>query len=221
MLSVSVFGKKKNASAEDSFCGDSFGVADGAPSGRFFAYISDGMGSGREAARTSRLCSAFLGELLPVCGAPVDNTLAMLNGFLRSKNNVGVMECAATVDLCELDLVGCRAAFYKCGAAPTYVFRDGSLFKLRCRTVPIGIMPEHDVGRVDMELMTGDVIVMVSDGVTQGKEEYPELFEYLHARLLTHNAEQLADAVVDFAVSQGSADDISAVVIKVGTNVVR
>ena len=45
LLSVSVFGKKKNAVEEKSFCGDSFGVADGAQSGRFFAFINDGMGS--------------------------------------------------------------------------------------------------------------------------------------------------------------------------------
>ena len=218
VLSVSVFGKKKNAYSEDTFCGDSFGVVDGASDGSFFAFISDGMGSGREAARTSELCSVFLEELLPVGaaeGARIETSLEMLNGFLSNRNSLGTAECASTVDLCALDLVGCRADFYKCGAAPTYVFRDGSLFKLRCRTVPIGIVSEVDVGKVDMELLPGDVIVMVSDGVTQGREECPELFEYLHARLLTHSTEQLADAVVDFAVSQGSTDDISAVVIRV------
>lgn len=218
LLSVSVFGKKKNAYSEDVFCGDSFGVVDGADEGRFFAFISDGMGSGREAARTSELCSLFLEELLPsvaMGGARIDTALEMLNGFLRNRNNLGVVECASTVDLCDLDLVGCKANFYKCGAAPTYVFRDGSLFKLRCRTVPIGIVNEVDVGKVEMELLPKDVIVMVSDGVTQGREECPELFEYLHSRLLTHNAEQLAESVVDFAVSQGSTDDISAVVIRV------
>ena len=218
ILGVSVFGKKKNAYAEEVFCGDSFGVVDKSEEGRFFAFISDGMGSGREAAHTSDLCAAFLEELLPAGaagGARIDTALEMLNGFLRNRNNFGVVECASTVDLCDLDLISCRASFYKCGAAPTYVFRDGSLFKLRCRTVPIGIVDGVDVGKVDMELLPGDVIVMVSDGVTQGREECPELFEYLHARLLTHNAEQLADAVVDFAVSQGSTDDISAVVIKV------
>ena len=66
-----------------------------------------------------------------------------------------------------------------------------------------------------MELLAGDVIVMVSDGVTQGREECPLLFEHIRARVLTHSAEELAESVVDFAVSQGSTDDISAVVIKI------
>jgi stage II sporulation protein E len=111
--------------------------------------------------------------------------------------------------------VECKVDFCKCGAAPTYVFRDGSLFKLRSRTVPIGIMDEVDVGRTEMELCPGDVIVMVSDGVTQGKEEYPELFEYVRTRIATHSAEQLADAIIDFAEAEDSADDVSVVVIKV------
>lgn len=218
LLSVSVFGEKKNSYSEDTFCGDSFGVVDRTKQGRFFAFISDGMGSGREAARTSELCSLFLEELLPIGeegDRGIEPALKMLNGFLQNRNNLGAVECASTVDICDLDLVGGKARLYKCGAAPTYVFRDGALFKLRCRTVPIGIVPEVDVGKVEMELLPRDVIVMVSDGVTQGQEECPELFEYLHSRLLTHNAQQLAEAVVDFAVSQGSTDDISAVVIRI------
>lgn len=222
LISVSVFGKRKGSSEEGAFCGDSFGVVENTDEGRLFAFISDGMGSGREAARTSELCAFFLEELLPISSAGdrgVDTVLKMLNGFLRGRNKFGAVECASTVDLCVLDAVGCKAQLYKCGAAPTYVFRDGSLFKLRCRTVPIGIVSEVDVGKVELELLPGDVIVMVSDGVTQGREECPQLFKHLQSRLLTHSAEQLATSVVDFALSQGSTDDISVVVIKVSEGI--
>lgn len=218
ILDVTFSGRKRNASDEEEFCGDSFGVIWQKGEGKVFSFISDGMGSGKEAAVTSGLCALFLQKLLPVnvgAGAPVDVTLNMLNGFLRSRNTCTAVECASTIDLCKLDLVDCRANFYKCGAAPTYIFRDGSLFKLRSRTVPIGIVRNVDVGRIDMELCPGDVIVMVSDGVTQGREECPELFEHLRTRLLTHSAEQLADSVIDFAERQGSTDDVSVVVIKV------
>ena len=222
VLEVNFFGKKQNSSLEDEFCGDSFGIIKQDDNGKVFAFINDGMGSGREAAVTSGLCAMFLQKLLPVnsgAGASVEVTLNMLNGFLRSRNTCGAVECASTVDLCELDLVNCHAYFYKCGAAPTYIFRDGSLFKLRSRTVPIGIVGDTDIGRIDMELCPNDVIVMVSDGVTQGREECPELFEHLRSRLMTHNAEQLADSVVEFAKSQGSIDDISVVVMKVDDTV--
>jgi stage II sporulation protein E len=95
------------------------------------------------------------------------------------------------------------------------VFRDGSLFKLGSRTFPIGIIKDPDVGSINMELLPGDVIVMVSDGVTGGREECPELFEMLRSRIATHSSEQLAEAVIRYAEDTDSPDDISVIVIKV------
>ena len=216
VLGVTLAQRCRSSVCEDDLCGDSLGTV--SDCGRVFAYISDGMGSGREAAATSGVCSAFLKKLLPICELTNDfamATIGALNSFLCSRNTSSGRECAATVDLAALDTVLCRAVFYKCGAAPTYVFRDGSLFKVHSRTMPIGIVSEPDIGRVSMELLPGDVIVMVSDGVTQGNEECPELFKLLSTRILTHNADQLADEVMRYADGQGAVDDVSVIVIKI------
>lgn len=216
VLDACFAGRKKSCACEESFCGDSFGVIK--DKGRLFAFISDGMGSGRQAAVTSGLCALFLQKLLPVNradGESVRGTLHLLNSFLRHRNGTGEHECSATVDLGVLDLVNGRAGFYKSGAAPTYFFRDGALFKLRSRTAPIGIIKELDSARISMELLPGDVIVMVSDGVTQGREECPELFELLRSRLMTHSADQLADVILRYAEESGCTDDVSAVVLKI------
>ncbi len=209
-------GRKRNSKGEEEFCGDSFGVI--SEQGHSYAFISDGMGSGREAAVTSGLCTLFLQKLLPInnfAGDCANATLEALNGFLCSRNGAGVRECASTVDMVSLDLIDCKAVFYKCGAAPTYIFRDGALFKIQARTIPIGIVKRADIGKINMELLPNDVIVMVSDGVTQGREECPELFELLRTRVLTHNAEQLADAVMEYAERQGCSDDVSVLVAKI------
>lgn len=218
VLDASCAGRRRCALGEEKYCGDSFGSVLREECGTLFAYISDGMGSGREAAATSELCSAFLDKLLPVnmlSSRSPDVTLRMLNGFLCGRNGSSARECAATVDLGIFDLIGCRADFYKSGAAPTYVFRDGALFKLRARTVPIGIVSEPDIGRINMELLPGDVIIMVSDGITEGKEECSELFSMLRTRLLTHTADGLADAIIEYANERGCTDDVSALVIKI------
>ena len=218
VLDATCAGRRRSALGEEKYCGDSFGSVLREDGGTLFAYISDGMGSGREAAATSELCSAFLEKLLPVnmmSSRSPDVTLRMLNGFLCGRNGSSARECAATVDLGIFDLIGCRADFYKSGAAPTYVFRDGALFKLRARTVPIGIVSEPDVGRINMELLPGDVIIMVSDGITEGKEECSELFGMLRTRLLTHTADGLADAIIEYANERGCTDDVSALVIKI------
>ncbi len=209
-------GRRKNAPAEQDFCGDSFDVLrDG---GRVYAFISDGMGSGRDAARASELCAAFLRELLPV-GVCERGVLEMINGFLRYRNCTSITECAVSADIGKIDLLHSRAEFHKSGAAPTFIFRDGELIRIFARTLPIGIMGELDTSGAEIEIMAGDVIVMVSDGVTEGREECPELFEFIRSRILTHTADQLADAIISYTQKRGTQDDVSAIVIRIEQNV--
>lgn len=219
ILKASISGRKRGCEGESTFCGDSFGTVCGG--GKTYAFISDGMGSGREAEITSGLCALFLQKLLPInnfAGDCARVTLEALNSFLCSRNGAGFRECSATVDIASLDLVACRGTFYKSGAAPTYIFRDGSLFKVHARTAPIGIVREPDIGKISMELIPGDVIIMVSDGVTMGKEECPKLFELLRTRVITHSADELAEAVMDYAAENNCTDDVSVLVMKLEEN---
>ena len=61
----------------------------------------------------------------------------------------------------------------------------------------------------------GDTVVMVSDGITDGREESRELFELLRSRVLTHSADQLADVIIEYADRIGCVDDVSVVVAKI------
>ena len=213
--SVKVHVARRNicADGEDKYCGDTTGVFYG-EDGRFYALISDGMGSGREAALTSGVCAMFLKKMLSA-GASCETSLKMLNGFLRNRGSGSLHECSATVDLMELDLLASSASFYKSGAAPTYVFREGSLFKLRSHTVPVGIIRDADFKKIGFAVSAGDVVVMVSDGVTGGREECPWLFDLLRSQGEGADAEKLADLIVKYAKGEGSGDDISVLIIKV------
>ncbi len=213
-LSVTYAQRIARAENEERYCGDTAGMFKNGEA-RFYAFISDGMGSGQEAALTSGISALFLKKLLS-SGNSCETALKMLNGFLRNRGSGSLHECSATVDLMELDLMEGNASFYKSGAAPTYVFRDGSLFKIRSRTVPVGIIQELDTRRIGFHVGEGDVIVMVSDGVTQGKEECPWLFDLLRSQGENVSAERLADLIVKYAKEEGSTDDISVLVVKVG-----
>ncbi len=200
------------AEGEDKYCGDTSALFK-TQDGRLCAFISDGMGAGREAAITSGIVGMFLRKFLLREGA-AENTLKLINGFLRNRCGGSLHECSATVDLMELDLYTHRAAFYKSGAAPTYVFRNGSLFKLRSHTVPVGIISELDFRRIDFDVDIGDLIVMISDGVTDGKEECPWLFDLLRSQGENTSVERMADLIVKYAKGEGASDDISVLVIK-------
>lgn len=176
----------------------------------FYSLISDGMGSGREAAVTSKLCGVFAEQLL-TGGNQKAITLEMLHGFLRNRPG----ECSATVDLAEIDLLNGKAAFVKSGAAPSFVLRGGNLYKLQSKTVPIGIMPALDAEQIKFDLESGDIIIMLSDGVAQSLEDGVWL-----ANMLTYewidDLQLMAEKILDgAALNNPRSDDMTAVLLKV------
>ena len=211
-FSVAFAKRSSCAEGESEFCGDTAGYFE-SENGKSYAFISDGMGSGREAAMTSGLCGLFLRGLLSRGGSDAAGVLKLLNGFLRNRGGGSLHECSSTIDLMEIDPYGCRASFYKSGASPTYVFRNGSLFKIRSHTVPVGIIRELDFRRIDLELSEGDLVVMVSDGVTDGREECPWLFDLLRSQS-SAEPQRLSELIVKYAKSEGATDDVTALVIK-------
>lgn len=176
----------------------------------FYSLISDGMGSGREAAITSKLCGVFTQQLL-TGGNGKAITLEMLHGFLRNRPG----ECSATIDLVEIDLLSGKAAFVKSGAAPSFVLRNGNLYKLQSKTVPIGIMPTLDAEQIKFDLEDGDVIIMLSDGVAQSLEDgvwLANMLTYEWVEDLKLMAEKILDGA---AINNSRSDDMTSVLIKI------
>ena len=179
----------------------------------FYALISDGMGSGPDASFTSDICAIFLEKMLSA-GNHAEVSVKMLNNFIRSKNVGSGDECSATVDLMELDLHNGHALFVKSGAAPTYVVRSGTVYKLHSRTVPIGIFKDSEPELLRFRMHPGDVIVMVSDGVTHGNDECPWLIDLL-SDPLPSSMDSLRSDILKRAITSGSPDDLSAIAVRV------
>lgn len=179
----------------------------------FYALISDGMGSGQDASDASGLAVQFLERMLSA-GNRAEVSLRMLNTLLLAKNEGGGDECSATVDLMELDTVGGQATFAKNGAAPTYVVRGGTVYKLRSRSLPLGILRDSAPELLHLRMHPGDVVVMVSDGVTLGNDECPWLIDLLSTPL-PDSMDSLRLDILKRAIASGSPDDLSAVAIRV------
>ena len=176
----------------------------------FYALLSDGMGSGPTAALTSGVTTLFLEKMLGAGNAKA-TTLKLLNNLLR---NCGE-ENAATVDLLEFDLLSGRATFIKSGAAPSYVKRGGSLFRIRSKTVPVGMMATLDAEKIRFDAAPGDVIVMLSDGVSQTPEDAPWLLELLSGKW-EGDLQDLAQRIVAVASrTREHADDLSVALIRI------
>ena len=208
----------------DDICGDtSNSFVTG--SSYFYSLISDGMGSGEEAAFVSGVCSMFIEKMLSA-GNRADVTARMLNNVLRNENMGRGGECSATLDLCELDLISGTASFLKSGAAPTYIARGGTVFKVYSRTMPIGILKDADTKISKFDTQRGDLIIMMSDGCCPDSEDCPWLVEFLCEYMSTRanntsqddgECEQLCDKLISLAKKNTPADkprdDISVTVI--------
>jgi len=176
----------------------------------FYALISDGMGSGRSAALTSRLTSIFLEKLLTT-GTHKTVTLEMLNNLLLSKND----ESFATVDLLEIDLLSGDAAFIKAGAAPAYIVRASKLYKIASCTPPAGIVRSFCAESTKFSLEKGDTVLMLSDGIVQSSDDAPWLCEML-AQDTNDDPSRLCDRIVSKAKKINlREDDMTCAAVKV------
>ena len=75
------------------------------------------------------------------------------------------------MDLLQLDCHSGDAKMIKSGAAPSFVIRDGSIFRISSGTIPVGIAAPLSSEQVRFTPEDGDVIVMMSDGVAQSLED--------------------------------------------------
>ena len=176
-----------------------------------YCLISDGMGSGRSAALTSGISTVFLKNLL-CAGSPMRGALEMLNCFVRGNDG----ECFTTVDIMEADMYTGHLRFIKSGAAPSFVLRDGRMFRIHSKTVPVGIMRALDAEAVSLDVRSGDTVVMISDGVTGSYEECPWLYSLLSDPDAGNEPPAfLARRIGEAAVANNRpADDVSVCVVR-------
>ena len=136
------------------------------------------MGSGSRARAVSEISVGFLCNMLST--GKLDKELAnMLNGFLCTRLQKNISECSATLDLFELDLMNGCASFIKSGAAPTFICREQTVYKINSRTMPVGIIKQADAKLTRFDTSPWDMVVMVSDGCCPDSEDCPWLVDYL------------------------------------------
>ena len=179
----------------------------------FYGILTDGMGSGRQAAFSAEICTVFLEKMLYAGNSP-EISLRMLNNYLRSHSDAPEAECSVGVDMVRIDLLTGTASFIKSGAVPSFVIRGKQLLKIKAHTPPIGIMHAVQAQIIPFELCQGDVIVMVSDGVTAGNEDCPWLISLLSGNPLSDPA-VLKETILLHARDSGSRDDMSCAVMRI------
>ena len=150
-----------SAAAGDS--GDA-AVACRLPDGSLAFILSDGMGKGMKAAAESRIVINRLRKLLKE-GFSVAYAIKEVNRIMIEES--GSEDSFATVDLTIIDKDTGRAKFYKMGAALSFVVRGNKIRRISQPALPVGILPKLRLTHVTAKLRPGDVLIMVSDGITE------------------------------------------------------
>ncbi len=203
------YGIVGKAGAKDTVSGDT-AHAQVSNYEHYYALLSDGMGSGTEARDTSEFVSDLLMRALEFTPS-YEVLLKLVNRFVRERCE----ECSATVDLFTLDLVSGTAAFIKSGAAPSYIKRGSSLFRIKSRTAPLGLMKDTPAEKIRVDIQGGDYIIMLSDGVSQNIEDAPWLIDLL-SRPPKEDPEKYAKWILDSAMHHSLPnDDMTVLVTKI------
>ena len=186
-------------------CGDSQ-VSFETEGGYSYYMICDGMGSGSDAARSSRISAVFLEKMISA-GNKADTVLRMLSNFIRGRAD----ECSSSADILEIDRYSAEATFTKCGAALSLLVRGDKAFRIESRSLPIGVTREIDPEKTKIALLEGDIIVMMSDGICD-YVSFEDISLCVNEQK-SESAERIANAIA--GLSEGAPDDRSVSVIKI------
>lgn len=186
--------------------------------GKYLIAISDGMGSGPEARKSSKIAIKMLERLL-TAGFSKDSSIKLINSTLAS--NMQDEDMYATLDIAILDLYANNMEFMKNGACPTYVKRNKEVQVLKSISMPTGILNNIDLIVYDKDIQKGDIIVMCSDGIIDSNKEYQnkELWlKYLLEEMTNTDVKKIADIIITEAIDNNfgkEQDDMTVIVAKV------
>ena len=186
--------------------------------GKYLIALSDGMGSGPEARKSSKIAIKMLERLL-TSGFKKDTSIKLINSTLASTMKDDDMY--ATLDIAILDLYAENMEFVKNGACPTYVKRGKNVQLLKSISMPTGILENIELIEYDKDIQQGDIIIMCTDGIIESNNDYQnkELWvKYLLEDMNTEDVQKIADIIISEAIDNDfgkEKDDMTVIVAKV------
>ncbi len=185
--------------------------------GKYLFAISDGMGTGKDAEKNSKIAISMLERLLS-SGFEKETSLRLINSAILTANKE---DSYATLDLSILDLYAGNIQLIKSAACPTYIKKNRNVSLIKSNSLPTGIMNDIKVDIYDKDLENGDIIVMCSDGILDSSIEYANRdlwLKYLLEDIQTDVPERIANIILKEAIDNcvgKPKDDMSVMVVKV------
>jgi phosphoserine phosphatase RsbU/P len=200
--------------------GDFFEYMD-LPEGGFGFALGDVAGKGPPAALLTAVLQGIMAGQAQSNLVPSE-TMRRINVALLSR---GIESRFATAFLGHLTADG-QLTYTNAGHNPPFVFSAGGVRRLEAGGMIVGLFPNAEYEQETVQLSPGDIVVIFSDGVSEAASESGEEFgdsriESTVGRIRTAPCDQilttLLDVVRDFTKGTAQGDDITAVVVRFGT----
>ena len=185
--------------------------------GKYLLAISDGMGSGPNARKSSQIAIKMLGRLLSN-GFDKETSIELINNTISANIKE---ETYATLDIMVLDLYAGNIEYIKNGACPTFIKNNKNIDMIKNITLPAGILNNIDLVVYDRDVEENDIIVMCSDGILESNEEYKNKeiwIKNLLEEMETENTQKIADILLRESIDNNygkAKDDMTVIVTKI------
>lgn len=187
--------------------------------GKLTMLLSDGMGSGQKANDDSRVVIELMEKLLETGFRP-EMAVQMINSSILVG---GGEQNMSSLDMCQVDLRTGVGEIIKIGGASTYIKRAHLVEQISSRNLPLGIFGEIETEPVIRQLMDGDYIFMLSDGVRDGLAEGigEEALSEIISHLSLENPKEMANYILNYVIRESKGhirDDMTVMVVGLWEN---
>ncbi len=193
--------------------GDNFSMLE-LPGGKQSIILSDGMGAGKAAFRESAMVVEVLEELLGA-GFPKETALQMLNtAMVMGREEVRF----STIDMSVFDLYTGICELIKAGASTTFIKKKDKVERIKSTSLPLGVMSKLDLDVAKRQLESGDMVIMITDGIMDalpsGEQDF--LMQMIVEGTKIQNPKEIAHHILEQVLEcsgQIPLDDMTVLVI--------
>lgn len=178
---------------------------------KYLLALCDGMGSGESARKMSALTMGLI-ENFYKAGFDDKFILENVNKLLSVSNQ----ENFSTLDLCVIDLNKELIDCIKLGATYSAVKRVDCVDRVDAGTLPLGVLGQVKPSINQLAISSKDMIIMITDGVSDAFREYEEFQEFVNG-IVSTNPQVVAQTILDEAIARDDGvpkDDMTVLVAR-------
>lgn len=213
MLQIGIAKAKKNDSIVSGDIISNMKLKDG----KYMLAISDGMGSGPNALKNSKIAISML-ERLFSSGFNKETAINLINSAILTSNK---SEMYATLDIGIFDLYEGKVELLKNGACPTYIKSNNNVSIIESNSLPTGILNDIKIDTFEKKIENNTIMVMCSDGILDSNKEYANheiWLKNLLENIQTDMPERIADIILKESIDNDigkPTDDMTVIVSKI------